>query len=166
MVVTTTHTTVENKWFGVPAGLEVNLTWVYLSRASTWEAALPNDTRKFVLPAADPDDPSVTPSSGPFEKCVRPGACERVHRPASERVSKLVAGSLCACVCLLVPSLPCPHCCLLLCPLAGPTNSFPHFSTFTQLQLTAQQANLLADLSGWVIQQNKDVLAAALSPRW
>lgn len=59
-VAQTTHKTVENAFWGVPAGIEVMVTWVYLSRAVKWEEALPEDVRKkFPL---DPS-PDVLPGS-------------------------------------------------------------------------------------------------------
>ena len=39
-VATTPLVTVENAYFGIPAGIAVNVTWVYLSRATQWEAQL------------------------------------------------------------------------------------------------------------------------------
>ena len=38
-IATTTLTTIKNDFYGVPAGLEVTITWVYLSRLFAWEAA-------------------------------------------------------------------------------------------------------------------------------
>jgi hypothetical protein len=108
IVVTETHTTVENKFWGVVAGIEVNITWVYLSRAAEWEAKLmDDDVKKHIIPRKNPEDPSNTIASGPFK-------------------------------------------------------SFPHYST-TELQLTNAQTNLLADLSGWVIEENRAEFEAALS---
>jgi len=34
-VATTTLTTVENEWFGIPAGLTLNVTWVYVEQHDT-----------------------------------------------------------------------------------------------------------------------------------
>ena len=107
-VATVSLTTVANEWWGVPAGHDVNVTIVYLSRSKLWEDLLPNETRGHVVPTKDPDDPTKTPTSGPFE-------------------------------------------------------NFPHYSTGSQLHVTAQQSNLLADLCGWVVHANKDTFVRALN---
>jgi hypothetical protein len=53
IVVTTELTTVENTHWGVSAGIRVNVTWVYLSRAGEWERRLGSDAiRDLVVPAA------------------------------------------------------------------------------------------------------------------
>ena len=51
VVVTTQHVTVENRWWGVSAGLKVNVTWMLLGRALNWEAELPEKLRKEVRPS-------------------------------------------------------------------------------------------------------------------
>lgn len=45
-VARTTLTTVVNGWWGVPAGLQVEVVWVYLTRALRWEARLPAPVRE------------------------------------------------------------------------------------------------------------------------
>merc|ERR1712070_957344 len=42
--------TVRNEWWGIPAGQEVDLTIVYVSRVTAWEAKLPNEVRQEVFP--------------------------------------------------------------------------------------------------------------------
>ena len=39
--------------YGVPAGLHVNVTWVYLSRALEWEKQLPREMRELVTPLGE-----------------------------------------------------------------------------------------------------------------
>ena len=59
VVVTTQHVTVENRWWGVSAGLKVNVTWMLLGRALNWEAELPEKLRKEVRPSGrEAEDPS------------------------------------------------------------------------------------------------------------
>lgn len=69
-VATTSLTTIENKFFGIPAGITVNVTWVYLSRAYIWENALPEEVAKHVIPDSQSRtgwDPTKSPSLGPFK---------------------------------------------------------------------------------------------------
>lgn len=67
IVVTKKLTTVENVWWGIPAGLEVEVTFVYLGRLAAWEAQLPEEMKPLLIPAgADADDLSKTVSDGPF----------------------------------------------------------------------------------------------------
>ena len=40
---------------------------------------------------------------------------------------------------------------------------FPHYPTVGAIQLTAEKANILADLSGWVVATNAELFRAALS---
>eukprot|EP00049_Salpingoeca_infusionum_P001543 m.49206 g.49206 ORF g.49206 m.49206 type:complete len:571 (+) comp11080_c0_seq1:105-1817(+) len=60
-------TTVDNDWWGIKAGMKVNLTVVYLARALQWEAALPSDLRTQIQPAVDPQNPSNLHKGGTFE---------------------------------------------------------------------------------------------------
>ena len=53
VVVTTPLVTVANAHWAVPAGIEVNVTWVYLSRAGEWERRLPAEVRAKLQPAVD-----------------------------------------------------------------------------------------------------------------
>jgi hypothetical protein len=66
IVVTAELTTVENRFWGVPAGITSNVTWVYLGRAKTWEDRLPGEMRKLVVTTKDPEVPANTKSTGPF----------------------------------------------------------------------------------------------------
>jgi len=101
-------TTVENAWWGIPAGFTAEITFVYLSRLSTWEAELSEEMQSMVVPdKGDPADMSNTISHGVFK-------------------------------------------------------GYPHYFTAGGLQ-THQQTNLLADMSGWVIQQNKELFKRILS---
>jgi hypothetical protein len=46
----------------------------------------------------------------------------------------------------------------------GPFKNFPHYSDVGQLELSLAQANLLADLTGWTVLQNKEIFAELLRP--
>lgn len=108
VVATTELTTIANKWYGVPAGITANVTWVYLSRAANWEKQLSPDLQKLLVPpGSDAGDPSKAISSGLFK-------------------------------------------------------NFPYYSDLTQYDLTIEQINVEADLSGWVLKANKGTLDAAL----
>lgn len=108
-VASVSLTTVENKLWGIPAGIRTQVTVLYLSRAPAWEARLPPDVREFVVPEeGNASDPSVLRRSGPFL-------------------------------------------------------DFPHFST-SRLELSAEQANLLATLSGSVVFAHAETLRRALDP--
>lgn len=52
IVTTTSHVTVANAFYGIPAGFHVNITWFYLSRATTWESKLSADMQARVVPPA------------------------------------------------------------------------------------------------------------------
>ena len=54
VVVSTALTTVQNEHWGVPAGIEVQVTWVYLSRVGAWEELLPAATKELVVPKNQP----------------------------------------------------------------------------------------------------------------
>jgi hypothetical protein len=67
IVTTTRLTTVANPWWGVAAGVEVNVTWILLGRTLNWEAELPPDIRKQVVPSGHrATDPFNLPLVGPF----------------------------------------------------------------------------------------------------
>ena len=53
ILATIQHTTVANSFFGIQAGLKVNVTWVYLGRATAWENQLSDTVLKAqVVPRA------------------------------------------------------------------------------------------------------------------
>ena len=61
-------TTIENNWWGIPAGITSEITFVYLGRLKNWEAELSDEMRKLLVPS-DPEDEanlSVDISRGPF----------------------------------------------------------------------------------------------------
>ena len=106
IVVTQEMETVENLYWGIDAGIKSNVTWVYLGRATNWEARLSDEMQKLAVPAKDPEVPANTVGSGPFK-------------------------------------------------------DFPHYAT-TDLTLNYEQANLLADFTGWIVEKNADIFRAAL----
>ena len=61
-------TTVENTWWGIPAGITSQVTFVYLGRLKNWEAELSEDMHELLVPS-DPEDEknlAVDVDSGPF----------------------------------------------------------------------------------------------------
>ena len=66
---TATLTTIQNDLWGIPAGLEVTLTTVYLGRSLNWEAQLPEELQALVVPQ-DPEaatNPAETVGDGPYK---------------------------------------------------------------------------------------------------
>jgi len=70
VVVTTTHVTVANVRWGLPAGIVANVTWVYLSRAGAWEQRLRPEVARMVVPpphrSPTPLDYGETVNTGEF----------------------------------------------------------------------------------------------------
>lgn len=100
--------TVDNPWWGIAAGFEVELTIAYLSRLGAWEASLSPEMQSMVVPNdGDASDYSNTIDSGDFKH-------------------------------------------------------FPHYITAGGL-LSPQQTNLLADMTGWSVLQNKELFERIFS---
>lgn len=59
-------TTVENQWWGIPAGVSSEITFAYLGRLSAWEAKLPRSMKPLFVPSSDADDLSNDVGHGPF----------------------------------------------------------------------------------------------------
>ena len=68
IVVTTQHTTVNNEFYGIPAGKNITVTWVYLGRASSWESQLSREMQALVVPLEDADNMAHLREAGPFER--------------------------------------------------------------------------------------------------
>lgn len=68
MFATFNLTTVENAWWGIPAGLKVQVTFSYLGRLSAWESKLSSDMYNLLVPKDNADDLSVDIQSGPYAK--------------------------------------------------------------------------------------------------
>lgn len=108
IIVTKKLRTIQNDWWGVPAGVEAEVTFVYLGRVASWEAQLSEEMRALLVPeGAEAEDLSNTVQSGPFRH-------------------------------------------------------FPHYPTSGGL-LSAEQANVLADLMGWTILHNAALFESILS---
>ena len=60
-------TTVENAWWGIPAGQTFEITFSYLGRLPQWEARLTPEMYKLAVPSEDAQDLSVDVGSGPFK---------------------------------------------------------------------------------------------------
>jgi len=61
-------TTVENLWWGIPAGLTYQITFVFLGRSSEWEARLSPEMQKVLIPCKNADDLNYQVDDGPFDK--------------------------------------------------------------------------------------------------
>lgn len=70
IVATFNLTTIENSWWGIPAGITTEITFSYLGRLSQWEAQLRPEMHKLLVPsdAAKAADLSQDVESGPFRK--------------------------------------------------------------------------------------------------
>ena len=64
-VATVKLTTVDNDWWGVKGGQEVQVTFVYLSKATEFEDALPDEVKEVV--ATGTNDPTDLIQDGPFK---------------------------------------------------------------------------------------------------
>jgi hypothetical protein len=100
-------TTIENKWWGIPQGLEFEITFVYSGRLSAWEKKLSPEMYELVVPKTNSEDLSVTVDEGPFQ-------------------------------------------------------DFPHYNT-TGGSINSERANLLANLNGWSVMENKELFQNILS---
>ena len=108
IIATVDLVTIENAWWGIPAGRKVQVTFVYLGRLSAWESKLSADMQSRVIPTdGNPSDLSNTIDSGDFKH-------------------------------------------------------YPHYTTAGGL-LSPEQTNLLADMTGWSILQNKELFQSILS---
>jgi hypothetical protein len=61
-------TTIENSWWGIPAGRKVQVTFSYLGRLKQWESKLPTDMYPLFVPEEDAENLSVDIKDGPFKK--------------------------------------------------------------------------------------------------
>jgi hypothetical protein len=66
MVVTVNLVTIENAWWGIPAGLNITLTVSYLGRLQAWESQLSNEMKTLLVPQENADDLSVDVDHGPY----------------------------------------------------------------------------------------------------
>jgi hypothetical protein len=67
IIATFNLTTVENAWWGIPAGITSQITFVYLGRLSGWEKELSAEMRSYLVPEENADDLSIDVDSGPFK---------------------------------------------------------------------------------------------------
>ena len=93
-------TTIQNDYFGIPAGLDLNVTIYHCGRVFNWEDQLPPVVKQHVVPSP-------------------------LNRNATELIT------------------------------SGTFANFPLYSVVDQLTLTAEQANLLASMTSWVVQENR-----------
>eukprot|EP01034_Spumella_vulgaris_P026327 gene26327-32893_t len=61
-------TTVENLWWGIPAGINVEISFNYLGRVKNWEAALSNTMQNYVQPLINPNDLGKVRTATPFNQ--------------------------------------------------------------------------------------------------
>jgi len=67
IIYRTTLTTVQNLWWGVTAGVEVDITFMYLGRVQAWESKLSAEMRELVVPKDDAEDMSSIVKKGKFK---------------------------------------------------------------------------------------------------
>jgi hypothetical protein len=69
IITTQRLTTIENAWWGIPAGITSEVTFVYLGRVKNWESLLSSEMKAYLMPSdpADAADLAVDVSSGPFK---------------------------------------------------------------------------------------------------
>ena len=68
IIATFNLTTVENAWWGIPAGLNVEVTFSYLGRLRQWESKLSAQMYPLFVPAENADDLSKDITEGPYKK--------------------------------------------------------------------------------------------------
>lgn len=60
-------TTIENPWWGIPAGLTFEITFSYLGRLPQWENQLSPDMYELLVPDVGDDDLSIDIDHGPYK---------------------------------------------------------------------------------------------------
>ena len=78
-VVTLRHVTVANRWWGIPAGNEVTVTWCYLHAAPAWAARLPSDIAARLADASDPELGPSFPHFGTLDLSLTPTQVNLLH---------------------------------------------------------------------------------------
>lgn len=70
IIYTAELTTIENKWWGIPAGVKSQITFSYLGRLSSWEKRLSAAMKEVLVPSdeADAANLSVDVKHGPFRE--------------------------------------------------------------------------------------------------
>ena len=68
IVVSMDHVTIANEYYGIPAGVEMTVTWVYLGRLSAWEAQLSEEMQRLVVPGDHAEDLGHTKDDGEFKQ--------------------------------------------------------------------------------------------------
>jgi len=66
IIATFNLTTIENTWWGIPAGETYEITISYLGRLQAWEAKLSSDMKDLLVPKENASDMSVDVDSGAF----------------------------------------------------------------------------------------------------
>jgi len=68
VIATFNLTTVDNPWWGVPAGITSEITFVYLSRLLSWEDELSEEMYELLVPSGDEaKDLSIDVNEGPYK---------------------------------------------------------------------------------------------------
>lgn len=69
IIVSANLTTVKNDWWGIPAGIQTEVTFVYLSRCFEWESRLSEEMKELLVPRKESDaaDPAETIGHGDFK---------------------------------------------------------------------------------------------------
>ncbi|RYG99274.1 hypothetical protein EON65_50430 [archaeon] len=68
IVATFNLTTVENLWWGVRGGMQVQITFSYLGRLSQWESQLQPEMYNVLVPKDNASDLSQDVQDGPYKK--------------------------------------------------------------------------------------------------
>lgn len=68
IIATLTLTTIENTWWGIPAGLTFEITFSYLGRLKNWESKLSSEMHSLLVPAEGSEDLSQDIQDGPYAK--------------------------------------------------------------------------------------------------
>lgn len=67
IIATLNLTTIQNDWWGIPAGITTEITFVYDGRLANWEAQLSDEMKELLVPEGeDADDLSINIDHGPF----------------------------------------------------------------------------------------------------
>jgi len=67
IVVSLTHTTVDNPKFGIIGGQTIKVLWIYNGRVINWESQMDAQMQDYLLPKDDPYNQAAYPKDGPFK---------------------------------------------------------------------------------------------------
>ena len=153
-IATLKLTTVDNDWWGVKGGQEVEVTFVYLSKSTEFENLLPDEVKDVV--ATGTDDPTDLIQDGPFKYFphYNTGAAGELWRGAKDGWRKAMTVRNCCTIVLDLALITC----------FSPYPSSKPLSPFVLLiaEISYKQANLLSNFCAWIIEKNLDIFKNAL----